>query len=594
MFSLYILLTTLFTFEILATCEVVFSLTDGLETAKMQPKTTLLISEINELDKEINILEIKKDDLTTEKNTLPMMGKYFGYGHLAKNNFAANKDKKLSEAEKKQVSQIEKEIDELTELMLAKDDALKDIITTIEKPAVLSRIKKFARASERNDQIKYDYMIDAYIRALKVKSNFQFISLLFSADPKSKHGSEIASQVIDVINRYKEFDDIIFLVDADTTIGKDILAMSELRTIGLSAVKHDIKNNVYKMDNSHLKLQLFLKSKDVFTDAYSLTGLGLQFMTGINKSVSVINGSSKYLSPVKWSKDTISKGLGIVALQVKQVTSVATHKISYIKSFASKKFPLKLNPPKINDFSFDTLVEMEQNLLWFRRGEFLLDGVRGAAIFGSSKNDIPYGEYTYDLSNVLSSYGVEIVTGGSGGMMVAANMGGIHGGAKSIGIPVAFGSKLSLSNEKEAFSEYHTDTVFANGYDTRVPFLINNRDYIGFVPGGSGTMRELAASLIQIEADQRNKITPAKMLFASPENDYYKSLEKVFKSHAGTVSLFADHFFWISSPTKIVKILPTGSEKLKKSKNKRKKLTKLFDDLAPKVTDYEYDLDDWY
>jgi predicted Rossmann-fold nucleotide-binding protein len=130
--------------------------------------------------------------------------------------------------------------------------------------------------------------------------------------------------------------------------------------------------------------------------------------------------------------------------------------------------------------------------------------IPGAAYFGSAKLDPRINRKVFEAAQVLAARGVTIVTGGAGGMMRVANAGAFKAGATSVGIPI--GGRNQLSTETKVFSELQTHTLPVADYSARIPLLLQDRELVVFVPGGGGTMRELAATLIRLAADPSQRL----------------------------------------------------------------------------------------
>lgn len=110
------------------------------------------------------------------------------------------------------------------------------------------------------------------------------------------------------------------------------------------------------------------------------------------------------------------------------------------------------------------------------------------AVFGS--NDCLPGSFEYDCSvevgNYLSEKGFDIATGGYGGVMEGALRGASHSSVRRIGITCK-----QLGNHIK--NEFVTIEIETSSYLERLNELINIADAYIVLPGGTGTLLELAA-----------------------------------------------------------------------------------------------------
>jgi uncharacterized protein (TIGR00730 family) len=108
-------------------------------------------------------------------------------------------------------------------------------------------------------------------------------------------------------------------------------------------------------------------------------------------------------------------------------------------------------------------------------------------IFGTAKTTSNEPVYTlaYETGKLLAQTGFTIVTGGYGGTMLAAAKGASEAGGEIIGVTCS-AFKGSTANE------YITREIVTNSLDERLDTLIKlGRAYV-VLPGGTGTLLELA------------------------------------------------------------------------------------------------------
>jgi uncharacterized protein (TIGR00725 family) len=188
--------------------------------------------------------------------------------------------------------------------------------------------------------------------------------------------------------------------------------------------------------------------------------------------------------------------------------------VESFKTFVSLK-PESLNVDSVKKVinegsSFAQVISMNQN-------------TGGSVIFGSSREDKHSANLIYQSAYKLGRLGIAVATGGAGGAMEIANSGAYNAGGVSVGIPI--GGKHMLENEQTISSSKHTKTIATAGYEERIPVLLDSRKMIIFVPGGNGTIKELAVTLVKAAGkfDSFEKI-----VFL--DSDYYKPLVEWFKA----------------------------------------------------------------
>ena len=159
-----------------------------------------------------------------------------------------------------------------------------------------------------------------------------------------------------------------------------------------------------------------------------------------------------------------------------------------------KQKPWREYPPFI-------LIDWAMKANRFARGARQAQGPR-AVIFGSGSMDWRSSPLVYDVAYLLGRMGVGVATGGSGGAMLAGNMGAYDAGAVSVGIPIT--GRAQLSTENVVFRDVQTNTVEATSYIERIPWLLERRELVLVAPGGSGTQREIAAALMYL-AEPRHR-----------------------------------------------------------------------------------------
>jgi hypothetical protein len=161
--------------------------------------------------------------------------------------------------------------------------------------------------------------------------------------------------------------------------------------------------------------------------------------------------------------------------------------------------------------------------------ENLADIHPAISIFGSSRckeGDLLYTR-TYNLSRLLAKNGFNIITGGGGGVMEAANRGASEEGAKSVGINI----ELPLEQKPNPYSNIRLNYRYF--FVRKVMFLKYAVAFI-MLPGGFGTLDECFEAITLI---QTKKMKPFPVILV--DSSYWNGLiewirEKLLSS--GTIT----------------------------------------------------------
>ena len=136
------------------------------------------------------------------------------------------------------------------------------------------------------------------------------------------------------------------------------------------------------------------------------------------------------------------------------------------------------------------------------------------SIFGSArcqKGDALY-EKAFNLSKLLGKNGFNIITGGGGGAMEAANKGAKEAGVKSVGINI----ELPLEQKPNPYTNIKLSYRYF--FVRKVMFIKYAMAYI-IMPGGFGTMDECFEAITLI---QTKKVKPLPVILV--DSSYWKGL----------------------------------------------------------------------
>ncbi len=163
----------------------------------------------------------------------------------------------------------------------------------------------------------------------------------------------------------------------------------------------------------------------------------------------------------------------------------------------------------------------EESWRMFRIISEFVDGIetmseitRGVTVFGSARSEPTSPEYQQAerLGKLLAEAGFEVITGGGGGVMEAANKGAAEAGGHSVGL------NIELPFEQRPNPYANIRLSFRYFFVRKVVFVKYSMAYV-VMPGGFGTLDELAEALTLI---QTHRIRPFPViLFGS---DYWTGL----------------------------------------------------------------------
>jgi len=169
----------------------------------------------------------------------------------------------------------------------------------------------------------------------------------------------------------------------------------------------------------------------------------------------------------------------------------------------------------IDDFTLKDTWRLFHIMAEFVEGfENLADIQPAVSIFGSArcqKGESVY-EKAYMLSKLLGKSGFNVITGGGGGVMEAANRGAREAGAKSVGI------NIELPYEQKPNKYSNVRLSYRYFFVRKVMFIKYAMAYI-IMPGGFGTLDECFEAITLI---QTKKVKPFPVILV--DSSFWKGL----------------------------------------------------------------------
>jgi predicted Rossmann-fold nucleotide-binding protein len=190
-----------------------------------------------------------------------------------------------------------------------------------------------------------------------------------------------------------------------------------------------------------------------------------------------------------WDWFNKARGFGLGLRPTRHLALIETENLSFGRNHGLLADSYK--PVSPEHFDMDQLRELANYTNEMLTGERLVAGPQ-AVIFGGANILRDSAMDVYSIAYELGLRGVGVATGGSGGIMALANMGAHDAGAESLGVPI---HSSKAADESRVYGEYHSRTVKTTDYNTRIPLLLQGRDLVIIAPGGSGTQREIAATI---------------------------------------------------------------------------------------------------
>jgi len=284
--------------------------------------------------------------------------------------------------------------------------------------------------------------------------------------------------------------------DADARSADAIRTAAGKMAIGISAAQSNAPGEslIIPLHNEHMRLSAFGEKTQVIAGTDSFLGVALILF---RKAQFVFPADGRWTNPLaQWSRRLTSDGnnLGIKFDDVPVLQSADQMLLVPIEIAVNAE----AMPPPYSRLKRDVLESIDRHANDIVQMETQLGDRGGVVIFGSAKVDPRSAPLTYDISYAFGRQGLRGTSGGAGGTMWVVNAGFFDAGAESVGLPIV--GRNQLAAETTVHTDVQTHSIGTPGYHVRVYGLLRNQGLIAIAPGGGGTMRELAATLLLFSA----------------------------------------------------------------------------------------------
>jgi uncharacterized protein (TIGR00730 family) len=163
--------------------------------------------------------------------------------------------------------------------------------------------------------------------------------------------------------------------------------------------------------------------------------------------------------------------------------------------------------------------------------EYLSEIRPAVSIYGSARlrEDSPYYQKTIEIARLFSDAGFAVISGGGPGIMEAANKGAHAGKSASVGL------NIELPHEQQG-NPYQDIAMRFRHYFTRKVTFVKNSDAFIVMPGGFGTLDELAEVLTLVQTGKSRSVPV--VMYGSR---FWKGLLDWFRFTLLPMGLIAEH-----------------------------------------------------
>ena len=163
--------------------------------------------------------------------------------------------------------------------------------------------------------------------------------------------------------------------------------------------------------------------------------------------------------------------------------------------------------------------------------EYLSEIRPAVSIYGSArlKPNSPYYKLATQIARKLSDAGFAVISGGGPGIMEAANKGAHAGKAPSVGL------NIELPHEQSG-NQYQDISLRFRHFFTRKVTFVKNSDAVIVMPGGFGTLDELAEVLTLIQT-KKSRHVPIILVGST----FWKGLLDWFRDSLEPMGLIGPH-----------------------------------------------------
>lgn len=302
------------------------------------------------------------------------------------------------------------------------------------------------------------------------------------------------------------------LYDADSSLAEKLQNVLGENGAGISAQigRQDYAKNIFALPNDYLRLSVLASANEIAVAGNSATTTALI----VNSNADLLIDANRSAVQLADWQDKLEDGgrrLGLKYRRVSVQSALETQNEGFPRKRSDEghyafrsNAKFKPAPVRFSDLSYEDLKSILAHRKFMTEARANLEALGGSVVFGSGQMDHLSVPKNYEIVYSLASKGAATTSGGAGGAMVVANTAAYDAGGKSIGIPI--GGRNQLKSESRVYNEVQTDTVTTSGYEQRIPLLLHGKELVLVVPGGRGTMREIAVTLLKMAAQPESRL----------------------------------------------------------------------------------------